>query len=138
MTQRKVKPSSKKTPLTVRELQTWLDGYCSAHENDWSPTSEQWKLIKGKIFALAEEAPVVHNNVNTTYAPNAAYAPKPAGTTTMPVQSTVEAPSYGEMAGYGSNRNEMVGLSDRPAMINKNGTLVMPSSDVVGGPSGFA
>lgn len=43
-----------KTKLTVKELQTWIDGYCSAHEHDWAPTLEQWRMIKDKIFMLIE------------------------------------------------------------------------------------
>jgi hypothetical protein len=137
-TQRK-NTATKKSPLTVRELQTWLDGYCSAHESDWSPTSEQWKLIKGKIFALSDQvAPVVVNNVAAApmrYAPNPAEKTAEART----VHTNVETP-YGEMPGYGAGSlgKNTVGLSDRPAMINKNGTLVMPSTDEVGGPSSFA
>jgi len=125
-----------KTLVSVRELKTWLDGYCSAHGKEWSPTPEQWNLIKGKIFSLDDSnsqypapvhAPVRHAPVEATY---------PHETVTGGVQrsSTIEAPSYEGYSGGGT-----VGVSERPTMYQKDGKLVMPSSlDDAGGPSAFA
>lgn len=57
----KKKSVNNKQLLTVRELKTWLDGYCSAHDNTWSPSLEQWELIRDKIFSLQENR---HTEVN--------------------------------------------------------------------------
>lgn len=62
MAKRKNNLKSKKT-LTINELKTWLDGYCSAHESTWCPTLEQWNMIKEKIFALSEDETFTENQV---------------------------------------------------------------------------
>lgn len=139
----KPKSAKKAKPqLTVNELQTWLDGYCSAHGAEWAPTLEQWKIIKGKIFSLSDEerpsAPVYANTYNPEYDQN-----RPADSYTRPVNynnpahgvTTIEMPSYESSIG-----REMVGVSDRPAMTVKgDGTLVMPSNfDDKLPPSSFA
>lgn len=67
----KAKAKEKKL-ISIKDLKTWLDGYCSAHGDDWSPTPEQWKMIKTKIFALddtaptAPTAPVAHAGYGTS------------------------------------------------------------------------
>lgn len=53
-TKRQNKKTAIANKMTVRELKTWLDGYCSAHTEDWTPSQEQWKIIKNKIFELIE------------------------------------------------------------------------------------
>lgn len=47
--------TKKKQTYTLSEFKTWLDGYCSAHPNEWSPSAEQWKLISEKLFSIVEE-----------------------------------------------------------------------------------
>lgn len=49
---RKTKKSQK---YTLNEFKTWLDGYCSAHPDNWSPTADQWKLISEKLFSIVED-----------------------------------------------------------------------------------
>lgn len=51
--------TKKKQTYTLSEFKTWLDGYCSAHPSEWSPSAEQWKLISEKLFSIVEEEPEV-------------------------------------------------------------------------------
>ena len=48
----KKKTGNKKVKLA--EFKSWLDGFCSAQEEDWVPNKAQWELIKDKIFNLEE------------------------------------------------------------------------------------
>lgn len=51
--------TKKKQTYTLSEFKTWLDGYCSAHPSEWSPSAEQWKLISEKLISIVEEEPEV-------------------------------------------------------------------------------
>lgn len=143
------KNKSIKTLLTVRELKTWLDGYCSAHGDDWSPTPDQWNLIKDKLFSLEDEHTVKHEpfyatpyggspTVNTQPAPSYETFP-PSGpinrgtTVTLPTQfgGSYEQSTQAAPGGF-------VGATNSPAIIHKDGKLITPSKDTAGGPSDFA
>lgn len=80
--------AKEKKLISIKDLKTWLDGYCSAHGDDWSPTPEQWKMIKTKIFALDDTAPTAQH----TTAPASTYG------TVVPRQSyldmTTPAPDF--------------------------------------------
>lgn len=54
-TKRVSRKKTKLTPITLGEFKTWLDGYCSAQEDTWTPSLEQWELIKNKFFSIEEE-----------------------------------------------------------------------------------
>jgi hypothetical protein len=73
--------------ITVNELKTWLDGYCSAHGDGWAPDAAQWAMIKEKIFALKEGVDPQHSNPQMTAPPRP--APQPV------YQPQFSAPSFG-------------------------------------------
>lgn len=82
------KPAIKK--ITVNELKTWLDGYCSAHGEGWAPDAVQWAMIKEKIFALKEGVDPQHSN------PQITNQPQPRAAPANPVyQPAFAAPSFG-------------------------------------------
>ena len=138
-----MKAKKNKTPVlvTVKELKTWLDGYCSAHGAGWSPTPEQWEMIKNKIFSLEEDglagyasagvSPVNYPGVRT-----------PAGAAVRPgllTQEQYEA-SLDAAGSYGANGAQLVGATGRPTFLQgKDGSVKTPDnmSDVTL-PSSFA
>lgn len=140
---RRIKAQNKqaKKILTVGELKTWLDGYCSAHDDSWTPTADQWNLIKEKIFSLDDgkiatpspvyAAPVPRQQVHS---PQPAPSYSGAGATLPPPPSVLSvddgAPSVSQKG--------MVGVTDKPATIIRDGKLITPSKDTPGGPSDFA
>lgn len=124
--------------VTVRELKTWLDGYCSAHGDGWSPTPAQWEMIRDKIFSLQDgdelaEPPKYHTPYPVQASvPPAQPIPRAATPVTMPQQilsdgNAMSAPPSG-----------FVGATDRPAIIHKDGKLKTPDKLDSGGPSDFA
>lgn len=135
----KKKTKLNKKKLTVGELKTWLDGYCSAHGDGWSPTAEQWKLIQDKIFSLDEgggsvEAGYAQPSYPSQNPPRAAPSAAPVN---LPPQfpSGLDNSAPRPAAPVESN---VVGLSNRPGVINKDGKLITPNKDEAGGPSDFA
>lgn len=127
-----------KTLVTVRELKTWLDGYCSAHGDGWSPTSDQWEMIRDKIFSLQEgdelvEKPVYH----TPYlvAPLQLQGPIPRASTPVAIPPQQILTDSGTMSAPPTG---FVGATDRPAIIMKDGKLKTPDKAEAGGPSDFA
>lgn len=127
-----------KTLVTVRELKTWLDGYCSAHGDGWSPTPDQWEMIRNKIFSLEEggepvEKPVYHTPYSAAPPPPQGAIPRASTPVALPQQQilmdsdTISAPPTG-----------YVGVTDRPAIIMKDGKLKTPDKVEAGGPSDFA
>lgn len=135
---------SKLTAMSIRELKTWLDGYCSALGDDWSPTPDQWKMIKDKIFSLEDSEPL-----RIPSKPQPSRQSPPFGN--IPYGPIVEVNPYG-----GNNPDfqpplpmppeilptrpqSIVGLTSAPALINEGGVMRMPSNvDGKHGPSGFA
>lgn len=60
----KTKTQKNKKKISVMELLTWLDGYCSAHDENWAPSLEQWLMIKEKIFSLEMNSQSEKHNDN--------------------------------------------------------------------------
>jgi hypothetical protein len=117
--------------VTVREIKTWLDGYCSAHEKDWSPNPEQWAMIRDKIFSLQDEdnapqftaptMPMMMPPVNYGYSGHAAMPMHPQNSGMMH-----------------QSDSSMISVSDTPTMVQgTNGALKTPNSES-GKPSAFA
>lgn len=74
----KKKTGNKKVKLT--EFKSWLDGFCSAQEEDWVPNKAQWELIKNKIFNLEEmkEQPqMVAQQTYQVHGPSYSLPPRP-------------------------------------------------------------
>lgn len=135
---------TKLTAMSIRELKTWLDGYCSALGDEWSPTPEQWKMIKDKIFSLEDS--------------DESYVKAPKGRKPQPGQPFSIGQSYGpvvESDPYGANNPDFanpppmpretlpqrpvtVGLTAAPPLITKDGVMKMPDGGEVSGNSGFA
>ena len=40
--------------ITLNEFRAWLEGIEELQPNDWSPSKEQWKLIRNKIDYIEE------------------------------------------------------------------------------------
>ncbi len=126
------KKTAKKATMTLGELKTWLDGYCSAHGNDWSPTPEQWKLIRNKILSVTESrenqgytAPV--NQVIVRH-PQQPHFEQPRTTLVEPQQFDTTMPQ---------RESSVVGVTNRPAMIMHDGKLKTPDG-TSGDTSSFA
>ncbi len=137
------KKKNKNTPVlvTVKELKTWLDGYCSAHGAGWSPTPEQWEMIRNKIFSLEEN---VNEYASATSAAAPAYSTAPPPLRHAPRPGLVSESQYQaslDTAGsYGATGAHLVGVTDRPTFVQgKNGAVKTPDnlSDVTL-PSSFA
>lgn len=129
-----------KNLVTVRELKTWLDGYCSAHGEGWSPTSEQWEMIRDKIFSLEEsnDAPYTGGfhapyDVAPLQKPPAGPVPRAGTPVAIPPQFAV-----GESGALSAGPPSVIGATDRPAIIHKDGKLKTPDKLDAGGPSDFA
>lgn len=120
-----------KNLLTVRELKTWLDGYCSAHGDDWSPSPEQWNIIKNKIFSLNESNEKDDAKDDVKYAiPMPANNSSPTIFPQFPIRRSEENSSLPE---------GRIGLSEVPPMVvGQGGALKTPDKGVAGGPSDFA
>lgn len=128
--------------LSVRELKTWLDGYCSAQGSDWAPTPEQWKMILNKILSLNETLPDEEVDDTTQRTKNKkqrvtlpALPPQfGAQTQQFPPQFAPPVAAH-EPAPFGG----MIGATDRPTVIpGKSGALKTPDKGEAGGPSDFA
>ena len=50
--------AAKKKRVTLLEFKAWLEGVEELQPKDWSPTSDQWALIRAKIINIKEEPPV--------------------------------------------------------------------------------
>lgn len=136
-----------KNLVTVRELKTWLDGYCSAHGVGWSPTPEQWEMIRDKIFSLQEgEATPYTGQFESPYVvaplqslPN---GPVPRASMSAVMPQSLPPPPQQFMTSEGdalsSPPHSMVGATDRPAIIHKDGKFKTPDKLDAGGPSDFA
>ena len=48
---------SRKKKISLTEFKAWLEGVEELHPADWSPTPEQWKLIRDKIQCIVEPDP---------------------------------------------------------------------------------
>ena len=120
----------KKTPkagMTLGELKTWLDGYCSAQGSDWSPSPQQWKLIKNKILSVVES-----ETVEPVYATAPNFPQQPQRTSYVePQQFTGSSPERPLEHG-------VVGVTNNPTMIMHDGKLKTPDKGTAGGPSDFA
>ncbi len=62
---------------SLAEFRAWLNGVEELQPEDWAPTADQWKLIRGKIDGITEPKPVVAPPA-TPPAP-ANYVPAPQG-----------------------------------------------------------
>lgn len=124
-----MKPSKKtkqKQLLTVRELKTWLDGYCSAHGKDWSPTPEQWHMIQDKIFNLNEDGDTSTPSRNQQ------------GVVVAPYGGNVYTPQAPMASSTVELRPSLIGVTDQPAFVpSEHGALKTPNGES-GGPSSFA
>lgn len=134
--QKTTRRRSKVQTTTLREFKTWLDGYCSAQENGWTPSVEQWNLIKEKMFAIEEDdspqyqmppqyqqmQPMKHHAPQMNLAP---MMPEP-----IPVNSQLSQPQ----AQIVDQRNAP---RSKPALLaTEDGKLRMPPSES-GDPSSF-
>lgn len=140
--------------LTVGELKTWLDGYCSAHDDNWTPTADQWNMIRDKIFSLDEGSNNVAPPAPVYAVPSAPNGPIPrqhspspspppqysgAGAKLPPPPSSLSADGGSSSdASTSGNSGGVVGLSDRPATIMRDGKIITPNKETAGGPSDFA
>lgn len=130
--------------VTVKELKTWLDGYCSAHGAGWSPTPEQWDMIKNKIFSLED------NGQPNYAAPVAASPPVYTGVRgPAPIQRNgmVLVPETDYQAGldnagsYGAaGAHAIIGATERPPFVQGQGgaTKTPDNMSDVTLPSSFA
>ena len=120
--------------MSLKEVKTWLDGYCSAHGDDWSPTLEQWKMIKDKILSLDEEqqqgcvvpAQPAQGYGNYNQVPALRYAAQPLQSSIVPMHNMME-PDIG---------HSMVGVTENPGIVHKDGRLATTNS-ISGEPSNF-
>lgn len=137
---KKKQTTKKQSKLSVRELQTWLDGYCSAHPDDWTPTLDQWILIKDKIFNLVEDsAPSMQHERNSNqYTPTKPQQTQRVVEVELPpytsgLVGSPPVPSDAMMTG-----RSMIGATSTPPTIIRDGKHVTPNKDTPGGPSDFA
>ena len=123
----KTKTKAPKRQMSIGELKTWLDGYCSAQGNDWSPTPQQWKLIKNKILSVVEDTLSAQPIQNYTHAP---------------VQYTgrhsVVTPQEFSNNGGRPLEHTVVGVTGSPAVIMNGDNMKLPDKGTPGGPSDFA
>lgn len=47
--------AKRKKKVTLKEFRAWLEGVEELQPKEWSPTAEQWKLIRAKIDSIVEE-----------------------------------------------------------------------------------
>lgn len=125
----KQKKTNSPVLVTVKEMKTWLDGYCSAHDTKWSPTPEQWKMIKGKIFSL-EDTQSVYTQPSAPIG-NVVY-PTQNNSQAQPRRGMVSEVDYEaslESAGsYGADGAKVLG-AERPAFTKgPNGGLKTPDN----------
>lgn len=50
----KRKTVKKNKPVTLAEFKAWLEGVEELQPADWSPDSNQWELIRNKMFSIVE------------------------------------------------------------------------------------
>jgi hypothetical protein len=122
------KKKASKKQLSVSEFKIWLDGYCLSHDDNWAPSTEQWKMIKDKIFALVEtdikpEQPPVRNMLP----PQPNFLPR--GPVMLPPSNFMQPQS-------GMNEHpqqSMVGITNTPPLIKTStGALKTPDKDSSG------
>ena len=53
----------RKQKQTLKEFKAWLQGVEELQADDWSPSREQWQLIRDKINNIVEEKPQVVEKV---------------------------------------------------------------------------
>ncbi len=61
------KTRKRRQKQSLKEFRAWLQGVEELQEENWSPSRDQWVLIRDKIDGIAEEKPAV---VNQVVAPN--------------------------------------------------------------------
>lgn len=54
----------RKQKQTLKEFNAWLQGVEELQPEGWSPTAEQWQLIRNKIDGIVEEKKVVEKVIN--------------------------------------------------------------------------
>lgn len=59
-----MKKTKQKQKMSIEQFQTWLDGYCSAQDENWVPNLTQWELIKQKIFSIVANEIEEHKQSN--------------------------------------------------------------------------
>ena len=62
MTSETVKKTKKKKIKlnSLKEFQLWLNAFCTAHDDDWVPSLEQWVMIRELIDGLPSDPIPVH------------------------------------------------------------------------------
>ena len=120
-----MKKKGPRKKVKLADFKSWLDGFCSAQNEDWVPNREQWEMIKNKIFNLEEwSMPPQEQHYVRTANPNSSTG-MPAGfrlpphPAVAPVEQPVQAPSS-------------------LAPVKRDGKVVTPNIDSSGGyNSGF-
>lgn len=59
------KRRTKLKPITLIEFRAWLEGVEELQDTDWSPSNEQWNLIRKKIDYITDPEPIIE----TVFAP---------------------------------------------------------------------
>ena len=62
MTVKKKKPI-KKRQYTLKEFQAWLTGIEEIQPDDWHPTLDQWKLIRGRMDGIVADVEIVEREI---------------------------------------------------------------------------
>ena len=73
------KTMRKQKKVNLAEFKAWLEGVEELQPEGWSPSKEQWVLIRAKINAITEPAPVIQQGA----------APRP-----MAVNSPQQVPGF--------------------------------------------
>lgn len=67
-----------KEKITINDFKMWLSGVEEMQDDDWTPSSTQWKRIRGKIDDIEEQVKeVVRAEVVNNYQPLPTYAMPP-------------------------------------------------------------
>ncbi len=58
-----VRARKRRQKQSLKEFRAWLQGVEELQEENWSPSHDQWVLIREKINGIMEEKPAVVNQV---------------------------------------------------------------------------
>jgi len=90
---RKTKTKKKNKKITLSEFRAWLEGVEELQLDDWSPTNDQWALIRNKINNIIEEVIEVETMVELPTPPVIPLMPSRLVPSHVP-PATVQAPQY--------------------------------------------
>lgn len=79
----------RKQKQTLKEFRAWLQGVEELQPENWSPNSDQWKLIRDKIDGIVVEKQIVEKIINNSVTTS----PQPA------LRALPAAPAVGVPAG---------------------------------------